>query len=316
MKRIVLSILLLVFIFSCQKDFVVVNISKKTLKINAPADNASTTINIVTFWWDVLDGAEQYNLQIVRPDFSKTVQLLADTNVATNKFNFSLKPGIYQWRIKATNAGYETPYQVFNLKIDTTSDLSEQVVNLVSPANGAITGNTLVTFNWSNITVAKKYRLQVNDGLILDTVLVAKTSLSFALPAAKSATTAYTWNVKALNDFSESQFNPISYTVTVDLKGPSAPNLQFPLNAGSINVSDSLKWVPNTDALYDSVYVAEDSLFLNYFQIRTNDNFILISDFNLAPSPLNTFYWWKVRAFDKFGNPSTYSFKRKFTLTP
>ncbi|PBQ34753.1 hypothetical protein CNR22_24250 [Sphingobacteriaceae bacterium] len=315
MKKILPFIIAISCVWACQKDFVVSNISKKSLKINAPSDNASTTINLVTFWWDVLDGAEQYNLQIVKPDFTNTVQLLVDTNVITNKFNFALKPGTYQWRVKATNAGYSTPYQTFNLKIDTTSDLSEQVINLVSPAKGAIVGNTAVTFNWSSISVAKKYRLQINEGLILDTTLVSKTSLSYNLPAAKSNTTAYTWNVKAINDFSESQFNPVSFTVTVDLKGPTTPVLQFPAINGTMKTSDSLKWNANVDILYDSVYVADDSLFSNVFQVRTDINYIPVSDLSLSPNALGTFYWWKVRAFDKFGNPSGYTSKRKFSLT-
>jgi len=319
MKKIIFSIVFLIALaWGCKKDFVVADISKKTVKVNAPANNTTTTINLVTFWWDAVDGAEQYNLQLVKPDFANTVQLLLDTNVTLTKFNFSLKPGNYQWRIRASNAGHTTTYQVFNLKIDTTSNLSDQLVNRISPANGAVTGNTVVTFNWSALTVAKKYRLQINEGLILDTTLIGKTSLIYSLPAAKGNLTPYTWNVKAINDASESQFNVASFTVTIDRKGPSVPALTFPIAVnGTMKGADTLKWTRATDTKYDSVYVAEDSLFLiNPNQLRTDVNSLEVSEFGLPPNVLGTFYWWKVRSFDLYGNPSGYSYRRKFTITP
>lgn len=316
MKKLIPALFILaLFVAACRKDFVVVDISNKTLSINAPANNTATTLNLVTFWWDELDGAEKYNLQVVRPDFSKAVQLLLDTNIVGNKFNYSLKPGSYQWRIKATNAGHSTVFQTFNLRIDTTSDLSQQVVNLVSPVNGAVTGNTVVTFNWSAVSAAKKYRFQINEGLVLDTLLELKTSLSYKLQAAKNATTAFSWRVKALNDAGESQYNS-SYTITIDLKGPTPPILTFPTDGNVMGSADSLKWNRAKDTKYDSVYVASDSLFLNYQQFAVSENFILVAEFLLAPSPLGTYYYWRVRSFDAYGNASLNSLRKKFRISP
>ena len=310
-KLVYISIVSLFAFSGCRKDFIVEDISKKSLVINAPANNTTTTLNQVTFWWDELDGAEKYNLQIVKPDFSNAIQLIVDTNIATNKFNYTFKPGKYQWRVKATNAGHSTPYQVFDIKIDTTSDLSEQLVGLLSPANGAVTGNTLVTFNWSSISAAKKYRLQINSGLILDTTFTAKTSFSFGVPAIKNSNTTFTWNVKAMNDFGESQFNPTSFTFTVDLKGPSVPVLTAPNDGTGLAITDSLKWNRGSDTQYDTVYVADDSLFLSVTALRIDANRIPISEFG---RPVGATYWWRVRSFDIYGNASSYSLTRKFKI--
>ncbi|WP_317897773.1 hypothetical protein [Aurantibacillus circumpalustris] len=304
------SVVLITFL-GCSKDFIVEDISKKSLVINAPANNTATTLNQITFWWDELDGAEKYNLQIVKPDFTNTIQLMLDTNITVNKFNYTFKPGSYQWRVKATNAGHSTTFQVFSIKIDTTSDLSEQSVGLLSPANGAVTGNTLVTFNWSPISVAKKYRLQINSGLVLDTTFTAKTSLTFTVPAIKNSNTPFTWNVKAINDASESQFNPASNTFTVDLKGPSVPVLSAPNDGTIVTVSDTLKWNHGSDAKYDTVYVADDSLFLSVTALWIDLNRIAISEFG---RPVGATYWWRVRSFDTYGNPSSYSLTRKFKI--
>jgi len=316
MKKIIyFSFLALIgFTWACRKDFIVENIDNKTVTVNAPVDNASTSINLVSFWWEPLDGAEKYSLQIVKPSFANAVQLLVDTNIVTTKFNFTLKPGTYQWRIKATNAAHNTAFQVFNLKIDTTSDLTEQFVELISPIDNAITGNKVVTFTWGSISVAQKYRLKINEGLILDTTLTGNTTLTYTLPAINNGVTTYSWNVKAINDKSQSQFNTKANTVTVDKKGPSVPVLTSPVNGTIIAQTDSLRWTHATDTKYDSVYVADDSLFIyNADQREWDVNKISVSELNRAAG---VYYWWKIRSFDVYGNASSYSAIRKFKIGP
>ncbi|MBL7932784.1 MAG: hypothetical protein JNL60_12820 [Bacteroidia bacterium] len=304
---------LLFSVIACRKDFIVEDIDNKTLTINAPAADLQTDINTITFWWEPLDGAEEYNLQIVRPDFSKVTQLLLDTSITGTKFNFTFTPGTYQWRLKAANAGHSTAFQTFNIKIDTTSDLSQQVVNLLVPANGAVTGNTVVTFSWRELNAAKKYRFLLNEGTLKDTTLIG-TSLTCTLQAAKNATTAFTWNVKAINDHTESQFNTSSYKFTVDLKGPGTPGLVSPVYDATVTIAnDSLRWSRSgTDVAYDSLYIADDSTFTNYNQYKSDDAFMIANDLNLSPSTPGNYYFWKVRSFDLYGNGSSYSTKRRF----
>ena len=317
MKKLFFSLLVLsAIIWGCKKDFVVADISKKTITINAPANNTETTLNTITFWWNALDGAEQYNLQIVKPDFTKAVQLLLDTNVTVTKYNFSFKPGNYQWRIKGINAGHSTAYQVFNIQIDTTSDLSEQHVNLLSPASGATIGSTLVTLSWSSISVAKKYRVQINSGVLLDTTLVGKISLTYPFHATQNSNTAYTWDVKAINDFSESQFNAAPSSFTVDLKGPTTPQYISPVDGGTITSTDTLKWKDAVDVKYDSLYVYYDSTYTNFDGYKVDVNYKPVSELALVPNLTGSFYSWKVRSFDAYGNASPYSLKRKFRVKP
>src|ERR1043166_1758762 len=126
---------LFVFILciACRKDFVVENIKDKLIIVNAPINNFVTTSNIVTFWWEKLDGAERYSIQIVKPSFTAITRLVLDTSVTSNKYSFTLEPGDYQWRIKAVNNGGSTEYQTFSLKVDTTSNLSSQLVYPLYP---------------------------------------------------------------------------------------------------------------------------------------------------------------------------------------
>lgn len=313
MKSLKLVTLCLLLFSSCRKDFVVEDISKKSVTVNAPAADLRTEINTITFWWEPLDGAEQYNLQVVKPSFSKVTKLLLDTNISGTKFNFTFSPGTYQWRLKATNAGHATAFQTYNLTIDSTSNLTEQLVNLLSPADGAVTGNTLVTFSWQSITSAKKYRFVLNGGVLKDSTLTT-TSITCTLVAAKNATTAFTWNVKAINDQSESQFNTKAYQLIVDLKGPTTPGLVAPVNSATVTGVDSLKWSRSTEAVFDSVYVSDDSTFVNLTQVRSDNAFISISDLNLSPSTPGNYYYWKIKSFDLYNNGSSFSLRRRFKL--
>lgn len=299
----------------CKKDFIVENIENETVHVNAPGDNLSTSNNLITFWWDEVDGAEKYNLQIVKPNFAQVAQLITDTNVTSTKVNVSLQPGAYQWRIRAFNAGHTTVFQTFNLKIDTATDLTNQLVNMLNPVNSAVTGNTLVTFSWSSIIAAKKYRLQVNNGAIKDTT-IAKTTFTMVLPAAKNNVTAFTWNVKAINDNSESQYNVTPFTFSVDLKPPSTPGLLSPASSATVTEQDTLKWTRSAEAVYDSIYIADDSLFQNvtlYWSSKVN---IQVVELTLSPNTAGNFYWWRVKSFDAVGNGSSFSARRKFRLNP
>lgn len=310
------SLIIITFLMACKKDFIVENIDNKTMTVNAPANNLITTLNLITFWWEPVDGAEKYNLQIVKPAFGKVAQVIADTNVTNTKFNFSLQPGMYQWRIKATNAGHATAFQTFNLRIDSTTNLAAQFVNMLSPASGNVTGNKVVTFNWSSLIAASKYRLQINNGSVKDSVLTG-TSLTYILPAAANATTAYTWNVKAINSTSESQFNATAYTFTVDLKPPTSPGLTRPMHGISVTDTAMLVWYRNgTDVQYDSIYVADDSTFANVRQYIADQPKVQLSDLQLNPNAPGIFYWWRIRSFDAVGNRSSFSGKLKFKLVP
>ena len=94
MKKIMnfLTLIILVMMMGCTKDFIVKDIKTVTLKINSPSDTLKTQSNLITFWWDEVDGAEKYNLQIVKPNFNSILQLIVDTNVTINKFNHTFAP--------------------------------------------------------------------------------------------------------------------------------------------------------------------------------------------------------------------------------
>lgn len=320
-----LTLTLLLALLACTKDLVVQDIKDASVTILAPANNTKTPTNAVTFWWELIDGAEKYNIQIVKPSFAAVQTLVVDTNVSGNKFTRSLSPGLYQWRVKAYNAGGSTAYTQYNLTIDTTSNLGNVLVVPVSPANGFLTAQKTITLSWTQIPVATSYQLQVlnSTGAILKDTTTAATSYVYS--AVTTTGSAYSWKVKAFNNTSVSQFNT-AQTFTIDLKPPFPPTLSSPANLSTATGTVDLKWTRNTSTLadvrYDSIYVATDSTFPAFAIVvsaRVNGTQINTAAFSpsLAPNATATEkYFWRVRSVDSVQNASTFSAWWKFHLNP
>lgn len=320
MKKIIivcLSITAFVFFNACKKDFIVSDIKDKTLVILAPANNLSTTSNLVTFWWEALDGAEKYNIQVVKPNFASLTSIVADTNITGTKLNLTLLPGTYQWRIRATNAGGSTAYQQYNLTVDTTSNLSGQLVSIIGPQTNHLTGSKTIAFSWNTLNAALTYEILIlnsTGGTIKDTV-TQNTNYNYAFPA---STANYSWKVRAQNNSSISQYNAAS-TFTIDLTAPAAPTLTVPIHGAIVTPTNSLGWnrLGAPDAKSDSIFIATDSAFTNVIsRTRTYQQSILISVLNNTPPATSTTYWWKLRSIDSVGNRSVYSNQLKFKLNP
>lgn len=318
-----LSIAIVLMLSQCTKDFIVTDIKNKTVTINAPGDNLTTANNVITFWWDELEGAEKYNLQIVKPNFNSVQQLLADTMITGNKFNYTFSPGTYQWRIKAINAGGSTSYTTRSLVIDTTSDLSQVMVGSNFPNSNYLTGKRQLTFSWNALNSATYYELEVRDNsnnVVINPNNIYSTSYTYSFT--NTTDVYYTWHIKAHNASTSSSFNA-ARSFTIDVTSPNASTISYPIY-GAININgttDSLKWTrsSNTDAKCDSIVISLDSMFSNYINtFKTYRTRFKISDMTpLLPSPSlggNNYYWWRIFSIDSVKNVSAPSPKGKFKL--
>src|SRR5688572_24966757 len=92
-----IGVLLVPLIAVCCDDVLEKNIEDDTINLRAPQDATNVTPGTVQLWWDELDGATQYNVQIVTPDQSSPDRLVKDTVITTNKLNMKFKEGVYEW---------------------------------------------------------------------------------------------------------------------------------------------------------------------------------------------------------------------------
>lgn len=307
----------------CTRDFIVKNIKNKSVNIISPADGLSTPNNSIIFWWDEVDGAEKYNLQIVKPDFNSVAQLLVDTTLTGTKFNHTFTPGTYQWRIKATNAGGSTAYTTRTIIIDTTSNLNLLTVSLVAPLNKAVTNNNTISFSWNAIPAASYYELKLTSQLSSSVTTISNITVpaySYSFNVAAGNEESYTWEVRAYNSFSQTQ-NNVPRSFRIDHKSPFPPlNISPSTYSMSIRDTVSLRWtrsLSSADIQYDVVSLSDDSTFSYALgtktittgaSVRINDGIYTYT--NTISKPV----WWTVFSVDSSGNASPKTMSRRLNL--
>ena len=112
MKKIIV-ILMLLFMFGCEEIINEQNITYDTIDLLAPSENVILkTGTAITFNWQTLNGATEYQFQIAEPNFNSANQIAMDT-LLQRRIDFSidsLAANTYEWRVKALNSAYETVY--------------------------------------------------------------------------------------------------------------------------------------------------------------------------------------------------------------
>jgi len=105
---------LFVYLLSCEEIINEQNITNDTIDLLAPTENVVLkTGTTITFNWEVLNGATEYQLQIATPNFSGAIQIVRDTLLSKNSFVIdSLSVSNYEWRVKGLNSAYETEYTI------------------------------------------------------------------------------------------------------------------------------------------------------------------------------------------------------------
>lgn len=290
--------------YSCD-DFIEPELDDKTVFLIAPPDSLRSSVVTQTFWWDEVDGGETYKVQIVKGTFSYVELFVADSLVATNKFQYSLQPGNYQWRVRAENNGGNTPWSTRTLTIDSTLDLSAQIVALTSPIDNYSVNVTTGTFKWQSLYNADEYRLQVTDtasGSLIVDITQTGTEYNYTLSEGN-----YIWGVRAQNSLSISLYS--TRKLNIDLTAPSAPVLVSPLNNAILiaGANDSLTWLIDPSSVSDSLFIDTDSVFPNPQKFFSSNTYYIITQ------PAGT-YFWKVKSMDQAGNQGAFSAYRKFFL--
>ncbi|WP_397301597.1 hypothetical protein [Nonlabens ulvanivorans] len=73
------------------------------------------------FFWEDLEGATSYRVQVAEPDFINPTQITHDVIVQDSvgtSTQLNLTPGTYQWRVKAQNSAYQSPYSISDFTVN------------------------------------------------------------------------------------------------------------------------------------------------------------------------------------------------------
>jgi uncharacterized protein YegP (UPF0339 family) len=297
--------------FSCS-DFIEESVEHTKVTLNAPGDSLETNIYQVQFWWEFIEDATSYRLQVVKPDFQKTESLILDTLLITNKFSYTFEPGKYQWRVRAENASSKGLFSTRNFEVFESS-ITNQQVQLQSPTSGVLLNNNSIALRWLTIFGATNYRLQidtnnfVNENLLLVNELIATQVYNLSLNKDRN----YQWRVRAENSTEQSKWSAINGFI-LDTSSPNAVNLISPTQNQQVISPVVLRWNTITDAVqYELVLYKSDGVTLY------NSNFPLITNtttYNFSSTNFNELVFWKVRARDRADNWGAYSTLQNFTI--
>ncbi|MBD0833791.1 hypothetical protein [Aestuariibaculum sediminum] len=104
-------ILFCLVVANCDDIIEVDDITDRNVTVLAPTESSVVTGKQIIFTWEKIEEAESFHLQVATPTFSNASQVMVDTLVKGNFFTKdTLVDANYEWRVRAENSGYQTPY--------------------------------------------------------------------------------------------------------------------------------------------------------------------------------------------------------------
>ncbi|MFH2036335.1 MAG: fibronectin type III domain-containing protein, partial [Candidatus Zixiibacteriota bacterium] len=187
---------------------------------------------------------------------------------------------------------------------------------LASPSNGATDVDQPIAFDWSDVSDADSYQIQIdnNSGItspLKDTV----TSLSaFAISGLTESLTFY-WRVRSHNSAGWGSWTSI-YNFTTSCTLPGVPVAVSPLNGATrLGLPVSLNWNDAAGATQYQVQIDDNSNFGTPV-ISTN---VALSEYVASGLDDNQQYYWRIRAGNDCGwsnYTATFSFTTADTTPP
>ncbi len=299
-----------IILFPACKDIFERNLEKSTISLQTPPDNLKSNLLTIVFSWDEVKGASEYRFEIGSPNFNNITQLVVDTPIPSTQFSYTLKPGSYCWRVRASNNSSFTEYTTRCLTVDSLPDLALQEIVLSGPADNFATKNPNITFRWYPLLNSDDYRFELrspdfNGSLKFPVTILQDTSVSVTgLPEGK-----YEWGVRGQNTLSNTLFS--KNKLFIDSTAPAVPLLVSPAANDTLDGSSmDFTWTQLPDSgsvVSDSVWIFSDSaatlLKKEYFTVGQSRN---VDTLNSGA------YFWRIRAMDAAGNKSSLSILRKF----
>lgn len=328
MNRIILSkvflqpmIILNVLTFSLVgcKDFIEEDISEEVASFVIPQDN-DTIAEFSSFVWNEIEGATEYQLEIVSPGFNSPEYIAYDTLVSGTDIFLSLSPDQYQLKVTGKNNGYESlPSDIITVLVDTISG-SQSQIDLISPASSSFkNGSFNGSFTWSSLPNISSYEIGIREGTNFETgtILYAQNNISTTSHVANSVTFnegTYVWGVKAsFTQGGSTQF--FTSTFQVDTTNPVVPTLQTPNDFATVSSPVEFTWTNGADngsiqsPVTTYIDVATDVDFNNIIQSNSTQ----ANTIELTINQPGTYYW-SLYNVDQAGNVGDFSVTREFTI--
>lgn len=300
-----------IFFVGC-KEFIEPSLEKKKVTLLAPANGAEGRIYDQTFWWEEVDDAVKYRLQVVTPNFDQPLRLVLDTLIERNRFNHSFTPGNFQWRVRAENGSSKSTYTTASFTIHPGA-IEEQQVQLSLPLNHTLTNQPNAVFKWLKLYGCDQYRIQLDTNNFVDenTLFLDKTISGLELPVTFTKDKVYQWRVKGSNGTNDSKWSVIQ-DVIFDKTPPGKVVLTAPLNNQSVAKPATLRWELLTGAKKYLLYIYKNESgnpYSSKYPLSLTTGSYVFSE-GLSSEKV----YWEVKAVDEVGNVGQVSELRSFLI--
>jgi len=306
-----LTIISLLGMLSACKDFLEPSLENRSVVLLAPGEGTESNKYQVGFWWEPMPDALYYRVQVATPDFSSSVSLVQDTLIeGKTRFEMTLEPGRYQWRIRAENGSSSTKYMSAKFIIHESS-LDNQKLLIVTPSATYLSNLPVVTMQWDKLFGAKEYTLQIDtanfekEGALVYNQGVGGNQLKFIFP--KEST--YRWRVRAQNETGSSKWSEIR-EMTFDKTPPVVTTPISPAKGVEVNAPVKISWtsVPTAKKYKLFLYQSDGTTAYSFsFPVTVSSN---TYSFNTGLQGEQIF--WNVVAIDEAGNEGTASILTSF----
>ncbi len=162
----------------------------------SPANGSATNDNTPTFAWNAVPGLTAYRIQVsTRADFASTV--INSTRSSTSLTpGTALADGLYYWRVQARGADgiWGLWSEVRAVTVDTVKPPKP---TLLAPAAGSVLNTSQPELDWSDVTDAAYYELQIDNSStfgspeVFTTITASTYTATTPLPNGK-----YYWRVR------------------------------------------------------------------------------------------------------------------------
>ena len=280
----------------------------------SPANEQVLTSNTPMFDWSDVSAVVSYELQAAGSGSFTGLQInqseLDSSHYAVTE---GLDDGTWYWRVRARdeqgNPGVWSG--VWSFTIDTESLSAPQ---LSSPANESVLTDSLPEFDWSDVSGASVYQLQLDSTAVFSEPVLSDSVLTASHYTAAAALSdgMWYWRVRAGN--SQGNWGGWSsvWSFAVDSKGPAAPELSSPEHATVLSDSaPAFDWVDVSDASVYEIQIDESQTFDNPV---IDDSTLSSSGYPSGRSLSDGQYYWRVRAGDSHGNWGDWSVVWSFNI--
>ncbi len=219
------------------------DIEDKTITIYTPNDSDTSISYLQTFWWSQVDFATSYQIQVVSPNFSAPKILILDSLVKTNRFQYYIGPGNFEWKVRALNGAYKSEYFGKRFIIDTTN-LALQPLYLKSPLDGSSQSSTSINFIWNRILGAKAYQIQIDTvGDFNKPIRNVHTQSSSSLYTLPSLNKTYYWKVRGYNGADTTEWSQVFNFISDNTKPPKVTLSAPAKNSLDREATGTLQWL-------------------------------------------------------------------------